>query len=1683
VPPLPRFACLALLILPLLPPGICRAALVGYWPFDSSSSLAQDSSGNGNTLTLQSVSSISSGKRGGAAAFNGTSSYCLANIATLPVGNSPYTIAAWIKPTATGDRGIVGWGNFGQTRKVIALRLLGTNGFRHYWWGADLDATAPVNYSDGQWHHAAAVYDGVTRAIFFDGALIAQDSPGANSAGNSSFRIGSTNSAEFFKGQLDDVAVWNHALSAVEITGLATGGAPVGGPKITSFTATPPSAFEGQQVQLAWVVDTSQITGAFSYELKAGAAVLATGTSATGSYQVIIPDLAGTAQNITYTLRAIETGGAGIANARGVSVAADPGRPVATPQPFLATAGQTPLPIVLTGTDPNGAALSYSIASGPAKGTLTGAPPQVTYTADAGASGTDTFTFRATDGKYDSAPAAVTITINPPPAEPTAIHLDAENVRDSVSAGGFIANLSSDDPNPGEALTFSIVAGDGGADNAFFSISGFQLRAAQPLSGQTGRVLSLRLRVTDAAGFSFEQAFSLTVVPPPVGVVINEIHCNGVDNTIPNEFVELYNRGTAAVSLAGWRLSGGIDYSFPAATSLAPGAYLIVAASPPTILTRFGKSALGPWTGGLNGDGETIRLRDASDAVVDEIDYQIGFPWPVAAGGDGASLEKVNPQLDGSLGGSWRSSVLPAANATTDTATPGAVNLQFRTAVPPAIRQVAHSPQQPTSQQPVLFTAKVTDPDGVATVTLSYQVVSPGNYIPRYLSNIPAANNIATETRSLNPAFETNWISVPMADDGLQRDGQGGDAIWTAILPPFPHRTLLRYRITAADNAGNSIRVPYADDPAANFGCFIYDGVPAYGATTAAALQSLPVYHLLTKASDWTDCMAYDSTKQITQGLTARFYYNWNGTFVYDGVVYDNITYRTRGGNGRYLGAGKRSLRFKFHRGSHLDVRDQQGRRYPRKWQTLTTGKGIENHGTLTFALNEWLSYRLWNANGVPAPFAHFAHWRNITTAAEQPDSYHGDFQGLAFVQEDYDVRFLEAHAMPKGNLYKLLNQTNAPLDQQRYQAPNGAKNGADHSWIENSLTGFTAPDVVAANVNLPAWERYHAIVQAVRHYDYWPNADKNMAYYFEPVYTAQNGNRGKLWILPFDVDASWGPNWNAGEDVVYNALFVSGGGGDTGTNPTLWPDYFNAVREVRDLAFQPDQINPLIDEAAAIVSPVVAADYARWKLAPADVGSYSGISGPGMTSLAALVQDLRNFAFTGGGWPGGSVGAGGRAAFLDTLQASQGEGAKIPATPTLTYTGSPGYPLNDLRFLTSDFADPQGAETFGAIQWRVAEIDDPAAPAFVAGEPKKLEITPAFTVESPAFAAAWRVPGAICRSGHAYRARVRMKDATGRWSHWSAPVQFIASAANVAPYQQSLVLTEIMYHPAEPTETERAQGWSAADFEYLEIRNVTSLPVDLTDVRLTKGVDFDFPANATLAAGASVLVVRNAAAFASRHGAGKPVVGVWQAGDALSDGGEWIKLSFGAGEEITSVTYDDDAPWPTAADGGGSSLVRILPENLLLDPNLPTSWRASSVAGGTPGADDRTTFAAWAAVNGLPGGPADDPDGDGSPSILEFLLGSDPAAPSSRPAVEAAIQPATADTSAFLTLTFSRRDISGLSRCVAQFSQDLTSWTLPSTFVSAQAQPDGTVQEMWRCPVPQTSPATLFGRIQIGWE
>lgn len=162
-----------------------------------------------------------------------------------------------------------------------------------------------------------------------------------------------------------------------------------------------------------------------------------------------------------------------------------------------------------------------------------------------------------------------------------------------------------------------------------------------------------------------------------------------------------------------------------------------------------------------------------------------------------------------------------------------------------------------------------------------------------------------------------------------------------------------------------------------------------------------------------------------------------------------------------------------------------------------------------------------------------------------------------------------------------------------------------------------------------------------------------------------------------------------------------------------------------------------------------------------------------------------------------------------------------------------------------------------------------------------------------------------------------------------------------------NLKITEIHYHPLTG---DFSSGEVAADadlFEFIELQNVSETEIDLSGVHFTDGVDFTFAADTFLAAGQRLVLVSNADIFASRYGADVSVAGEFKDHTSLSNGGEGIRLADANDTTIVEFTYNDAAPWPTAADGDGISLVVIDESG---DYNDPQNWTTSIIVHGTPG-------------------------------------------------------------------------------------------------------------------------------------
>ena len=195
--------------------------LVGYWSFEegSGNATSTDYSGNNNNGTWYGTSThYGTGKVGTwAGSFNGSSDYVsVANSSSFAFGTGSFSISAWINPdSVAGYRMIFVKGFYLTTNNVYLDMYLNSGGIIDYPAG-----TVVVD----KWQLATAVIDHEAQVIKFylDGGLVGTsgDISDIGSLTNSNSvilgRFG-TSDLYYFDGPIDDVRVYNRALSAAEI--------------------------------------------------------------------------------------------------------------------------------------------------------------------------------------------------------------------------------------------------------------------------------------------------------------------------------------------------------------------------------------------------------------------------------------------------------------------------------------------------------------------------------------------------------------------------------------------------------------------------------------------------------------------------------------------------------------------------------------------------------------------------------------------------------------------------------------------------------------------------------------------------------------------------------------------------------------------------------------------------------------------------------------------------------------------------------------------------------------------------------------------------------------------------------------------------------------------------------------------------------------------------------------------------------------------------------------------------------------------------------------------------------------------------------------------------------------------------------------------------------------------------
>jgi hypothetical protein len=193
--------------------------LVAHYPFDGS---ANDASGNGNHAAVMGavLSSDRAGRIRSAYRFDGVDDYAVASVAQSPLGNTPRTIVAWVKPEdARLVRGVVQQGNGDCTGRMFGI-VTAFEGLS--FWGGCQDIASGLSVPINKWSFIAISYDGSRIQMrsnersesYAIGGL--NTSPGRLFIGAETVNDGAS-FRSFFRGWLDDVRIYNRVLTEAEL--------------------------------------------------------------------------------------------------------------------------------------------------------------------------------------------------------------------------------------------------------------------------------------------------------------------------------------------------------------------------------------------------------------------------------------------------------------------------------------------------------------------------------------------------------------------------------------------------------------------------------------------------------------------------------------------------------------------------------------------------------------------------------------------------------------------------------------------------------------------------------------------------------------------------------------------------------------------------------------------------------------------------------------------------------------------------------------------------------------------------------------------------------------------------------------------------------------------------------------------------------------------------------------------------------------------------------------------------------------------------------------------------------------------------------------------------------------------------------------------------------------------------
>ena len=874
---------------------------------------------------------------------------------------------------------------------------------------------------------------------------------------------------------------------------------------------------------------------------------------------------------------------------------------------------------------------------------------------------------------------------------------------------------------------------------------------------------------------------------------------------------------------------------------------------------------------------------------------------------------------------------------------PGSNNVAGVANPGPAILEPRHSPNAPSEEENILVTARVSPTFApISTVAVRYRVM-------------------------FNPEIE-----LPMFDDGLHGDGDPNDGVFGATIPAATAASagqMVRWYFRATDTANRPSRWPLfaAATHTEYLGTVI---APDY------VTSKLPIVHLFAATGVLNPGPNASGTQPGADseagGRISAFH---------DGEFYDNVQMSLRGNS--TAGFEKKSHRIEFN-GDHPFRHSGPG---PRIRKTSF----VADYNDPTY-MRQGLCYWLGDLIGAPSPF-YIPHRLQLNGQFYQLGNFN-DVNGEELLERlGYD---------PRGALYKAQGRVTNPVQStgQPEKLTRRTEPNTDYNALADGISDIIIPNPINRKTNafdqfdVPQLINYLVTARwSQENDDVWANMT---------LYRDTEGDQ--LWrIIPFDMNLAWGAIFAEGSPPelftgvqstndthkshpLYGGSTILARSGPAGAWNRVY-DVFFQVPEFREMFLR--RMRTMLDQYIGPPGTPINASPAEQRILELyDLIYEEAINDRAWWGWRASAQGQNNFP------PPPNPGAVGTATrtnaaiysitngvsemlqlFVRARRQHFYERHSITNTRAPLYNGSinpasntvAGIPLAQPTNVVINIGQIESNPSSGLQGHEFIQLTNPN-PFAVDISGWKLSNAVSFTFAPGTVLVgngvlyvtpdrkSFRTRATTPRTGQAL---LVVGDYGGQLDARGEPLILLADTGRIvhtnayvpspSPAQLYLRITEMMYHPAPPPS---GSPYPQEDFEYLELKNIGPLNLNLVGIHFTNGISFTFRTSSpvtNLAPGQIVVLVRNAAAFTSRHGGTATIAGVYS--NNLDNSGERISLHDAVGEQILDFTYNN--AWYPVTDGLGFSLVIVNENADWATWDLKEAWRPSATDAASPGAND----------------------------------------------------------------------------------------------------------------------------------